>query len=144
MSLLLPLPWALHLGATLAMAGVLWVVQVAIYPLFDAVGRHEFTRYHARYMAAVSWVVAPLMLIEAATAAWLWWAGLRGPAFALALLFLAVAWISTFALQVPLHRRLQLAQDPALIHRLVISNWIRTIAWTIRALLLLFATRIGT
>jgi hypothetical protein len=49
------------------------------------------------------------------------------------LALLAVVWLSTFLLQVPCHRRLERGFDAAAASRLVATNWIRTIAWSLRA-----------
>lgn len=132
--------WSLHVAATLAMAGALWVVQIAIYPLFSAIGRDDFPGYHRRYTRRMGCVVAPLMLLEAGTALLLWWAGAGSPGLALSLGLLAVAWVSTLAVQVPLHRRLATGYDTGLHQRLVLSNWIRTLGWTARAALVLTIT----
>jgi hypothetical protein len=56
-----------------------------------------------------------------------------GPAAWVALALLGVIWASTAWIQVPLHRRLAVAPDPAAVERLVRTNWIRTGAWTLRA-----------
>jgi hypothetical protein len=48
-----------------------------------------------------------------------------------------VIWISTFLVQVPLHRRLSAAWDPVAARRLVQTNWIRAAAWTLRGVLAL-------
>ena len=132
--------WSIHVAATLAMAGALWVVQLAIYPLFSAIGRDDFPGYHRRYAQRIGCVVAPLMLLEAGTAVWLWRAGAGSSGFALSLGLLTVVWVSTFAVQVPLHRRLAGGYDTALHRRLVLSNWIRTLACTARAALALTIT----
>jgi hypothetical protein len=56
------------------------------------------------------------------------------PALAfLGLALTAVIWISTFAVQVPLHRKLADGFDVHTHRVLVRSNWIRTVAWTMRA-----------
>jgi hypothetical protein len=62
---------------------------------------------------------------------------LRGPALA-GLALLAVVWLSTALLQVPCHRRLERGFDGAVVRRLVSTNWIRTLAWTLRAMLALW------
>ena len=81
------------------------------------------------------------MITEAATALAL----VAAPPFGLAraplwlgLLLLAVIWLSTGLVQVPLHRLLGKGRDGAAIRRLVTSNWLRTIAWTSRGALALF------
>jgi hypothetical protein len=48
---------------------------------------------------------------------------------------LAVLWGSTFWIQVPLHARLQSGSNPDTIDWLVQTNWIRTVAWSIRGVL---------
>ena len=50
-----------------------------------------------------------------------------------------VVWLSTFALQVPIHNRLKIRKDEILIRRLVVSNWIRTLAWSFKAVLITLA-----
>ena len=127
---------AVHLAATGLMAGLIWFVQMVHYPLLTAVPASDFIAYERSHVARTGRLVGPLMLLEAASAgllllmpppgvaAWLPWAG-GG--------LLAVIWISTFAVQVPLHRRLETGRDEAAIARLVASNWVRTIAWTARA-----------
>lgn len=124
-----------HLAITAAMAGVLWVVQLAVYPLFDAVGSAGFTAYHRRYNRAVSCVVAPLMLAEAASALALVLQGVRGPLFLGSLATLATIWLMTFFVQVPLHRQLARGYDAAVHRQLVLTNWFRTAAWTARAVM---------
>jgi hypothetical protein len=129
------------LAAQLALAcylcGLVWVVQLTIYPLFARIGRAEFTAYHAAYTNRITWAVGPAMLAELALAAlmvfrapaspWAWTGG--G--------LVALVWLSTACLQVPLHNRLAArGPEPALVARLAATNWLRTAAWTVRAALL--------
>jgi hypothetical protein len=51
---------------------------------------------------------------------------------------LAAIWVSTFTLEGPYHNLLVKKFDLALWRSLVRSNWIRTAAWTVRGILLLF------
>jgi hypothetical protein len=48
-------------------------------------------------------------------------------------------WLSTFLLQVPIHKDLQSGKDFKRISRLVTTNWIRTIAWSIKAIIVTIA-----
>lgn len=129
-----------HAFATVAMAGLIWFVQIVHYPLFLAIGDAEFTRYEALHCRRTGYVVAPLMLMEVASAAWLF---CRPPtaatewAVTIGLALLAVIWLSTVILQVPCHRRLERGFDRAVLGRLVGTNWIRTVAWSARAVLAL-------
>ena len=130
--------WAVHLAAAAAMTGVLWVVQCAVYPLFGSVGERHFAAYHQRYTARVSLVVLPLMGVEMLTGLALAWSGWSeaGPGFQVAFGLLVFVWVSTFLVQMPLHRRLAEQYAPELQRRLVATNWVRTVAWTARVVLL--------
>jgi hypothetical protein len=52
-----------------------------------------------------------------------------------AALLIVIVWLSTFLLQVPIHRRLQSGKENAGIKRLVSTNWIRTVAWTVKVVI---------
>jgi hypothetical protein len=52
------------------------------------------------------------------------------------LLAVVAIWLSTALLQVPCHNRLMLAFDRDAIRLLVLTNWIRTLLWTARGVLL--------
>jgi hypothetical protein len=80
------------------------------------------------------------MLAELALAAWLWRSAPAGlaPWAAFGTALVAVVWGSTFLLQVPCHNRLARGRDDAAIRRIVATNWLRTAAWTARAVLALW------
>lgn len=130
----------LQLFATSAMTGLIWFVQVVHYPLLQAVGPGEFVAYEAEHVRLTTFVVAPLMLLEAATALWMVRARpafvSRAQAWTGAAL-LALLWASTAFLSVPRHEELRLGFDSSAHAALVATNWIRTAAWTARAGLLL-------
>jgi hypothetical protein len=126
-----------HLAATLFMTGVIWFVQVIHYPLFLSVGSAEFADYEQRHTALTTWIVAPPMLVEGATALVLLWLKPHAvPTWQLTagLGLLAVIWVSTALVQVPCHEVLSTGFEPSVVHRLVLSNWIRTVAWSLRAI----------
>ena len=129
---------AIHLAATWFMTGLIWLVQVVQYPLFARVGPEAFPAYHAGHAALITLVVGPAMLVEAATAGWLvltLGSGPRGWVWWVAAGLLAVIWASTAFLQVPAHGVLAQGFDAEVHRRLVDTNWIRTVGWTARALL---------
>jgi hypothetical protein len=131
-----PMIRLLHAIATTAMAGVIWTVQLVIYPLFAEVGGEVFASYHADYSERITWIVGPLMIVELGSAAVLaivaWKSG-EGRLFALTGLLLVVAlWLVTAFVQVPQHGRLVAGFDEATIAALVTGNWIRTVLWTLR------------
>ena len=129
-----------HAAATLAMTGLIWFVQLVHYPLFACVDRRGFAEFERLHQARTTWVVAPLMLTELATAvalvrtppgeAWAaWtWTGLALVGF---------LWATTALVQVPLHKRLDAGWDAAAHRALVRSNWWRTAGWTARGVVAL-------
>lgn len=127
-------------AATLFMTGLIWFVQIVHYPLFAAVGAAEFPAYSRAHQSLTTFVVGPPMLVEAITAAILVFARPAGvPAWLpwLGLALVAVIWLSTAALQVPAHGRLAggfVAETGAL---LVSTNWVRTVAWSLRGAVVL-------
>ena len=130
-----------------AMCGLIWFVQGVHYPLFAAVAGERSRAYAEENQRRTTPVVLPFMLVEGATAMVIAvWppAGVgRGPAVA-GLALVAVIWLSTFLLQVPLHGRLaDEGHTDDVVARLVRGNWIRTAAWTARALLAAWMLRVA-
>ena len=126
-----------HAGSTCAMMGLIWFIQVVHYPLMARVGAQDYALYQHAHMSRTTFVVAPLMLIEMATAILLLW--LLGPDSYLltiaGLVMLVLIWISTAALQVPAHKGLTQGFAQRAHRRLVATNWVRTILWSLRAIL---------
>jgi|GEM_PF-76078 len=129
----------LNLISTWFMVGLIWLVQLVHYRQFDLVGETSWLDYHRRHSTMITVLVAPAMLIEAASSIalvigrpaamgpWIAWAGLA---------LVAVAWLSTALIQVPCHNKLSRGFDAAVCRSLTIGNWIRTIVWTARGVLM--------
>ncbi|MGF1533087.1 MAG: hypothetical protein ACFCUI_05255 [Bernardetiaceae bacterium] len=119
------------------LTGLIWFVQVVHYPIFSRVSPENFIRFHETHTALTGRLVVLPMLLELALGLVL---ALSHPHWTtwLALALVVVAWLSTFFLSVPLHGQLHGGFDAEAITRLVQTNWIRCLAWTARALLLLW------
>ena len=119
------------------LTGVIWVVQLVTYPALALVGKPEFARYHAAHTQGMGWVVGAPMVLELALAVWLAWAAYPtwGAGLALAQLALVLAvWAVTFFISVPFHNRLAASgYDYVAIDGLTRTNWLRTLAWAVRA-----------
>lgn len=133
----------LHLLASLAMVGLIWTIQWVHYPLFAQVGAEAFEAYHRAHVRRITHVVGPLMLLEAGSAAALLLLAPLDLPFWISVGLLALAWLSTALWQVPLHRKLEAGFDERAIRALAASNWLRTLAWTARAALLLWGTSLA-
>ncbi|MGP0064258.1 MAG: hypothetical protein ACLQGP_11745 [Isosphaeraceae bacterium] len=131
------------LASTLYMTGVIVLVQVVHYPLFERVEAMAFRRYHAEHVRLMTLLVLGPMVVELLSSAWLVFRRPEGPAAWLAWAGLAAAvvtWAATARLSVPLHDRLARGFDPEAHHALVRTNFVRTIAWFVHASTVLVIT----
>jgi len=129
-----------HVAATWFLVGLIWLVQLVHYPLFAGVGEEGFAAYAADHSRRITWVVGPAMLLELATGVLLLLrrpdgVGWGWPLVGLALL--GAVWASTAFLQVPRHTQLGVGFDDAAWRALVATNWVRTVAWSVRGLIVL-------
>lgn len=136
------LPHLLLLNFALAayLTGVIWVVQLVVYPALMLVGKAEFGRYHRAHTRGMGWVVGAPMVLELALAGWLAWAAYprwgAGPALG-QLALVGSIWAATFGVAVPFHNRLAAqGYNYIALDGLTRTNWLRTLAWTARAALL--------
>lgn len=119
--------------STWAMVGAIWIVQIVHYPLFARVGEVGWTGYERAHQSLITLVVGPLMLVEALTSLGLALAPpsiVRPPEAWVGLGLVAVAWLVTALVSVPLHGQLSAGFDADAHRALVATNWIRTLAWT--------------
>jgi hypothetical protein len=140
----------LHAAATWYMVGLIWMVQVVHYPLMAGVGNAGYADYQTRHMRQTTWVVLPPMLIELASSCALLVVAMRTEASLPAWLaagglgLVLLLWAVTFGVSVPLHGRLHGGFDAAAHRRLVVTNWWRTLLWSLRggvALAMLYVVR---
>lgn len=122
-----------HLICTVYMTGLIWFVQVVHYPLMSMVGEANYQTFQRAHMRQTTWVVGPPMLLEALTAVVLV-IQLQNSFAIVGLGLLVGIWLSTACLQVPQHQALLSCFDVAHHRKLVRSNWVRTVLWTIRTL----------
>ena len=123
-----------HLVATVFMVGLIWFVQVVHYPLFDRISGEASIQYAAEHQRRTAWVVGLPMLVEGITTLWLFFDPINGRLLPLlGGLVLMKIHLSTVFLQVPLHKKLSQGYEREVVRKLVATNWVRTIGWTIRA-----------
>ena len=128
----------LNFCSTWAMVGLIWLIQIVHYPLFAKVGPDRFREYADDHQRLITFIVLPLMFVELGTSFTLWTSrpeNLTNTAVTTGIILVVVIWASTFFLQVPQHGKLSLGFDAAAHASLVSSNWIRTIAWSLRGVL---------
>lgn len=122
----------LHLSATAAMFGVIWLVQLVHYPMFLGIAEKDFQTWHEYHSRRISYLVAPLMIFELGSSLVL--SVYDSSALNLIVLALTVSvWLSTFLLSVPLHNKLvKQGFDQSLISELVKTNWLRTVCYSVK------------
>jgi hypothetical protein len=127
----------INLLSTWTMVGVIWFVQIVHYPLLSVVPVQSAASVDVEHQRRTGWVVGAPMALEGVTTlallvlvpegvAWFvpWLAGIP----------LAVALGATIFLSVPRHERMAREPDAQVGKELVSTNWVRTIAWTVRGL----------
>ncbi len=123
----------LHVISVAFMTGLIWLIQSVHYPLMSMVSPEKFQVFHAAHSFRISWIVGPVMLLELITGGMLvfqasesdrLWAGL---CFGLTIFVFGV----TAFYSVPAHGLLAGGFDEHAHERLVFTNWLRTIAWSI-------------
>ena len=127
---------------TVYMCGVIWMVQLVHYPLLNRVGEINFPAYAKRHAQRTTLVVGPPMLMEAATSVISLYQPLPGVPKRLwlgGILLVIVVWWCTAMLSVPQHRILQKGFNEKSYRLLVGTNWIRTVAWSLRSIIILSA-----
>lgn len=127
----------IHLFFTLYMTGVIWFVQVVHYPLMGKIGNEAFEEYEKQHQKRTFLIVGIQMIIELFTGLLLLWQQSYNPLQWWNVGLLVIIWISTFFIQSPLHGKLGNEYRVAWQQKLVNTNWIRTVAWTLRSLILL-------
>ena len=130
-----------HVGATLFLIGLIWTIQIVHYPLFALVGESGYAAYQTSHMSRITYVVAPVMLLELGTAvyfAFINYEPIDRKFFWFGLALILIIWASTAFVQSPIHGRLAEKFDADLVRKLVLTNWIRTALWTIRGALVLW------
>ncbi len=120
------------------MFGVIWVIQLVHYPLMKKVPLAAFGGFEQEHQRRITYVVGPLMALEGICVLAVFF--LRPPclSFSIALaggLVEAVAIGTTAFVSAPMHGRMAASGNPDLLDRLIATNWIRTAAWTARAIL---------
>jgi hypothetical protein len=129
-----------NMGAAWFLAGLIWTIQLVHYPLFSYANPETFAQMHAAHSARISLIVMPVMILELGAAIFLVMQPPAVPAWAawLSLALVGVAWLTTALFSVPAHGQLAQSFDTTAHHALVTTNWLRTIAWTLRAVLMTY------
>jgi hypothetical protein len=128
----------INLAIALIATGLIWTIQLVHYPSMKFIPEEKFTAYHNFHSQRISILAIPIMLIELFTSLGLFYqnGSSYNHIFTINLILVILIWISTFLIQVPMHNTLSSAKNARVLNNLILSNWIRTILWTARSLLM--------
>ena len=121
--------------------GLIWTIQLVHYPSMHFVSRDKFELFHYFHQLRISIIAMPLMAIELITTIILFMQNIDNESsliFKINLIIVTLIWFSTFFIQVPLHQKLSKGKKNSLIDKLVLTNWFRTVLWTLRSILIIF------
>lgn len=123
---------------TAMLTGLIWTIQLINYPQLRFVGEKEFRSFHTFHMNAITPLVAPLMILEILFCGINFYQKNFSSNISLLSFFLLLCiWATTFFLSVPLHEKLLITRNIEFVHKLVLTNWIRTIGWSLKLLILI-------
>lgn len=120
--------------------GLIWTIQLVHYPSMRYISKDKFTEYHNFHSMRISILAMPLMFAELVTSIMLWHQNFNNTVqtvFLVNLIIVALIWLSTFLIQVPLHNALSKEKNTEKLSSLICTNWIRTILWTSRSILMI-------
>lgn len=124
-----------NLVSTAVMVGVIWFVQVVHYPLLAQFGESQSVDVAHVHQRRTGYVVGAPMAVEGVSTLALLASRPDNVSFVLpwiGAVLLAVSLGSTVLLSVPLHSRMAQSFSPEIGRRLVVTNWPRTVAWSLR------------
>ena len=128
----------IHIVSTSIMVGVIWVIQLVHYPSFKYVKESDYIIFQKYHMRNISYIVFPVMFTELITALLIFFSGEKSLFFVLSLICLFLIWVITGVLFTKFHSILQKGKDLKMIEKMINANWIRTLLWTLRIIMILF------
>ena len=128
-----------HLIFTSIMTGVIWVIQIVHYPSFHFIEKELYTAFQKFHMNKISIIVIPIMLAELITGMMLFLdKSSKSPLLIISFVILVLIWLITGVFFSKAHNELIAGYQELVVNQLVAMNWIRTLLWTLRLLLLTY------
>ena len=124
----------LNLFVSSFMFGLIVTTQLVTYPLFSSINNSGFTKYHVNYVNKISKVAGPAMIMELIIASFLLY-NFGNLSSKLIFLITILIFLSTLLIQVPIHDRIKYQANNFLFKKLVMTNWIRTLLWSLKCIL---------
>ena len=119
------------------MTGVICVIQIVHYPSFHFIEKELYTVFQKFHMNKISIIVIPIMVAELITGIMLFLdKSSKSPFLIISFIILVLIWLITGVFFTKAHNELITGYQELVVNQLVVMNWIRTLLWTLRLLLL--------
>lgn len=118
------------------MTGIIWLIQILHYPSFKFIAENRFKEFHSFHSSRITYIVAPVMVVELLTAFALCWS--NQAVYTWNFILVILLWALTGFISVPIHNSLSVIYDLKKIDQLVNTNWFRTAIWTFRSAAILY------
>lgn len=126
--------WQIETLSCCFMTGLIWLIQCVHYPSFRFIDSNRFSDFHQFHSTRITWIVAPVMGVELLSAIALFWEQAARSGVNLASVLLL--WGITAFVSVPCHVKLESGFKQKWWRLLVLTNWSRTVLWSLRLILL--------
>jgi len=118
---------------------LIWLVQLVIYPSFKYYKTSDLKKWHNIYTQRITLVVLPLMLSQLVLSITLLFISNWANYHILDSVLVVLTWVLTFVIFVPLHQNIDKSKNTfESILKLTKYNWLRTILWTVIAILCIY------
>ncbi len=124
-------------GCSSYMLAIIWLIQLIHYPSFLHINENEFKDFHAKHTQIMGFLVGPIMVLELIISCMQLSTGVNASSISLLIIVLCL-WFFTFFVSVPIHNKLSGGFQKTLIQKLILTNWLRTLLWTIKFLMMSF------
>jgi hypothetical protein len=131
-----------NFAVTWFLVGMIWFVQLIHFPLYKAAAEKDAAAFEKAHTGLMIQLMFPMMIVELVTATLLLLyrpGRMTAGEVLFGLILIAGIWLATTFLVVPAHQKLSQGFDDAALHRLLVFNWLRTLGWSLRGLLMFFA-----
>lgn len=130
--------WLILLSSSWGLFVLIWLIQIVHYPSFRYIDATQFDSFHNHHTNMITLIVLPLMLCELMNVLWVTYKTSFSSIFLLLSGIVFIIWLTTFLVSVPLHGQMVQFKNAAAIEKLIATNWIRTIFWTVKVVIVTF------
>ncbi len=127
-----------HIFSCFFMTGLIWLVQLIHYPSYKYINPTQFSSYQNFHTTTITFIVGPIMALEIFSGMAILFDQKLNTLSSVNFVGLILIWLATAFFSVPLHGKLSLGYDQSTIQSLILTNWIRTVLWTLRSGLIIY------